>query len=390
VTDFERYAAALQRADVAQPVLMLDVDALDANIQRIGNVADDIHQLRVVAKSLPVPALLHRVLTGWQTTRVMTFSVAMLRQIEAEIPGLDHLFGKPVPVAAARSLWGDDFGAQVGHRVTWLLDTDDRITQYARLAADLGIEVSVAVEVDVGLHRGGFTRETVGAALVRIAGERNLRFAGLMGYEPHLPVLPRALGIRAKAEKRFNDTYRSAVHSVQQVFGTDVAQNVIRNSAGSKTLADRARSPLFNDLSVGSLVVKPLDFASVGAPDVAPAMFIATPVLKVIDPLQVPGLGASMPVRWAAAGGARRGVYIHGGHWLAEPVYPPGFGYSATIGRSSNQELLVNRSELDVNVDDFVFLHPHQSEAVMLQFGPIAVISGDEVVEWWNPFAPTA
>ena len=46
--------------------------------------------------------------------------------------------------------------------------------------------------------------------------------------------------------------------------------------------------------------------------------------------------------------------------------------------------------ELGVGVDDFVFLRPTQSEAVMLQFGPIAVLSGGAVVDFWEPFAPTA
>jgi hypothetical protein len=38
-------------------------------------------------------------------------------------------------------------------------------------------------------------------------------------------------------------------------------------------------------------------------------------------------------------------------------------------------------------VDDFVFLRPTQSEAVLLQFGDLAVVRGERVVERWPVLA---
>jgi len=193
------------------------------------------------------------------------------------------------------------------------------------------------------------------------------------------------LGVRAREQARFIEAYREALAVAEEIFGADRVRESILNTAGSKTIADRAKQPLFNDLSTGSLLVKPLDFDAVTSPAVQPAMYIAAPVLKVVDPLAIPGFGSSRAVQRTLGGGARRGVYIHGGHWLAQPEYPPGLGYSSVIGRSSNQELLVSAGALGVDVDDFVFLRPDQSEAVMLQFGPIAVIGGDDVITWWDP-----
>lgn len=388
--DFPRYARALAGAGIASPVLMIDRDALDANTTAIGAVPEHSQQLRLVAKSLPVPQLLSRVLTAWGSDRVMTFSVAMLVQIEAALPGRHHLFGKPVPVGAARGLLEECGGTGLSDRVVWLVDTAERVRQYSRLAHEMDTSLQVAVELDVGLHRGGFSADALEQGLREIAVRPGLRFAGLMGYDAHLPALPTLGGVRRRAQRRFESGYRSAVQLAETVFGASAVDEAIRNTAGSKTLADRVASRDFNDFSVGSLLVKPADFDGVGTPEVQPAMFIATPVLKVVDPLRIPGFGSSRAVQRGLAGGARRGLYIHGGHWMAEPVHPEGLGYSSVMGRSSNQELLVTSQSLSVGVDDLVFFRPRQSEALMLQFGPIAVVSGERVVQWWEPFPPSA
>ena len=390
-TAFNTYSAALHRAGVAGPTLFVDLDVLDANLTAISDAVAPGKSARVVAKSLPVPQLLLRALHRLGTDRLMTFSVAMLQQLEQALPGREHLFGKPVPVRAVASLAAQGASArELISRVTWLVDTRERIGQFSQLAEEQQLTLQVALELDVGLHRGGCPRGGVLQALQDIADAPNLRFNGLMGYEPHLPVLPTTLGVRGRAQQQFRDGYQAAVDAAGGVFGAESVHASILNTAGSKTFAIRAQEAPFNDLSVGSLAVKPLDFDAGERPPTTPAMYIATPVLKVVDRLAIPGFGSSRAAQLALGAGAKRGVYIHGGHWLAQPAHPPGFGYSKVIGRSSNQELLVTSGELGVTVDDFVFLRPTQSEAVMLQFGPIAVLSAGDVVEFWEPFAPTA
>lgn len=389
---FAGYAAALRAAGVAAPTLLVDLDALDDNTAAVRAVVPDGTAIRIVAKSLPVPALLGRVLTRLGTDRIMTFSVAMLEQIERALPGLSHLLGKPVPVAAVRRLLeSGDRGPSLAQRTVWLVDTLERVAHYAELARTRDVVLPVALEIDVGLHRGGFgDTGAIRDALERIVAAPGLRYAGLMGYEPHLAVVPAWAGLRDRAVAHFRRSYAAAVETAAAVVGAAVVRRSIRNTAGSMTLAARASEAGCNDLSVGSLVVKPSDCDTVATPPTRPAVFIATPVLKVVDPLRIPGLGGGRLVRAVLAGGARRGVHIHGGHWLADPVHPPGLSPAAIFGRSSNQELLVTRGPLGVAVDDFVFLRPRQSEAVMLQFGPVAATRGGVVEAWWEPFPPTA
>ncbi len=44
---------------------------------------------------------------------------------------------------------------------------------------------------------------------------------------------------------------------------------------------------------------------------------------------------------------------------------------------------------VELEVDDFIFLRPTQSEAVLLQFGDLVVIRGDEIVDRW-PVLPVS
>jgi D-serine deaminase-like pyridoxal phosphate-dependent protein len=49
-------------------------------------------------------------------------------------------------------------------------------------------------------------------------------------------------------------------------------------------------------------------------------------------------------------------------------VYPAGAKPNPLYGRSSNQELINLSQSTEIAVDDFVFLRPNQSEAVISQF----------------------
>ena len=120
-----------------------------------------------------------------------------------------------------------------------------------------------------------------------------------------------------------------------------------------------------------------------------PAAFIATPLLKK-GGFRVPGFGSTGVMPMLFEGGAREAAYIHGGNWLADPVHPRGLRYSRLIGRSSNQEILVSSGPVEAAVDDMVFLRPRQSEAILLQFGPLVVVSDGKVERTWDIFPPTA
>jgi len=74
--------------------------------------------------------------------------------------------------------------------------------------------------------------------------------------------------------------------------------------------------------------------------------------------------------------------FCYSGNWLARNESPPGlephFAYV-----SSNQQGYSASNSVEIEVDDFVFLRPTQSEAVLLQFGDLVMVRGDKVVDRW-------
>lgn len=117
------------------------------------------------------------------------------------------------------------------------------------LARGLERTLNVNIEIDVGLHRGGVEDAAVLDSMLRmINAEPRLRFTGFMGYDAHCTL----------------------------------------NTAGSLTLHLHEVSGPANELSVGSAAVKPSHFDLPALAGLAPAAFIATPVLKSMPRFRLP------------------------------------------------------------------------------------------------------
>lgn len=374
---FNGLAAALKRAGLNKPVLVLDRQRLDGNIRAIrASVTAAQLPLRVVAKSLPSPLLLDAVMRGMATQRLMVFSADMLRQIVPLHPQADLLGGKPLPVSEFLRVTGDA-ATNPGRRMQWLIDTPQRLKEYAEAATARGMTIRISLEIDVGLHRGGFADGKSLAMALAEAKAAGIEVAGLMGYDPHVPKMPDVDGAWADSQA----AYRTAIDVVRAA-GLDPSAMTL-NSAGSPTFRRHCQGTVGGEVSVGSAFVKPGDFDYDDLTDLAPAAFIATPVLKASDDQPLPGIEPlSGAMHWWNRN-STRGFFIHGGHWLAKPVSPPGLQYSKLMGRSSNQELLTGSTKVALKPDDTIFLRPDQSEALFLQFGDIAVYDGRDIAEMW-------
>ena len=374
---FAGLSAALKRAGLMRPTLVVDRARLEANVAAIRKSTTAAKlPLRVVAKSLPSPQLLEAVMAGMGTNRLMVFSAEMLRQLLPLFPNGDFLMGKPLPVSefVRIAAYG---GTDPATRVQWLIDTPQRLAEYEAAAKAHSIPLKMNLEIDVGLHRGGFADMQALAAAVRQERGDQPMIGGLMGYDPHIPKMPSADGAWAASQK----AYRSAVEVLKGA-GFDPGKLTL-NSAGSPTFRRHCAGTVANEVSVGSAFVKPGDFDYDDLTDLLPAAFIATPVIKASRDQALPGVEAlSGAMHWWDRN-TQRGFFIHGGHWLAKPVSPPGLQYSKLFGRSSNQELLTGSKLIELEPDDHVFLRPDQSEALFLQFGDIAVFDGQQIAETW-------
>ena len=384
---YSDYFAALNRElkaqGVARPCLLLDLDRLDANIDQVRASVRAPKTYRVVAKSLPSLKLLEYVMQRAATSALMSFHQPFLSAISAALPDADVLLGKPMPVDAVRRFYQRLGGSRFdpASQLQWLVDTPQRLGEYHALAQTLGTRLRISLEIDVGLHRGGFAEPAALApALATIAADpQHLELAGFMGYEPHIAKLPGMQSNLAKAKQRYRDFVETARSSHGALFG----ERTCLNTAGSGTYRLYEDDGFCNDLSVGSALVKPTDFDLATLETHVPAAFIATPVLKHYDRVVIPGLEPASRLFAAWNPNRQQAWYIYGGNWLARYENPPGLLQNALWGHSSNQEMVTGSARVNLEVDDYVFLRPAQSEFVLLQFGDLVAVRNGRIVDYW-------
>ncbi|MEW6633744.1 MAG: alanine racemase [Pseudomonadota bacterium] len=368
---FAGLSKALRAADISRPCLVLDRDRLDGNIALVKQRLAPGLEVRLVDKSLPCVPLLSHIAKALGANRFMTFHPPVTQAVLDAFPEGDLLYGKPMPVGAARSALTRG-GAGWWSRVCWLIDTPGRLSEYGALAAALDTELRFAFEVDVGLHRGGFSSPSEIAALEIPGG---LHCEGIMAYEAHAPEIPGLFGGAARALKKASAEAAGFI----DVLKPD--QRHILNIGGSKTALLHGAG-IANEVSIGSAFVLPGDFDKPGLNGFQPAAFIATPILKALDP-QLPGPPAVSRLLQALGLFPRKGCYLYGGKWMAEPAFPEGMKPNGLIGLSSNQQFMGLPAGADVKPGDYAFLRPTQSEAVLQHFGSIAVFAGGRIVEFW-------
>ncbi len=377
---FAGLQAALKRAGVAQPTLVVDRQRLAANVETVrGQLAPSGLALRVVSKSLPAPALLDAVLAGTGADRLMVFNGVMLDEMAERHPQADVLTGRPLPAAqVADFVRRHANSAAPAARPQWLADSPRRMAQYAEIARAADAPIKVNLEIDVGLHRGGLRDlAALAEAIDLVKAEPRVTITGLMGYDPQVMGAADPRAEEALVQQR----YAAAVKLLADKLG-DVSSMTL-NSAGSPTYALHLAGTAANEVSIGSAFVKPTHFDLPTLKPLQPAAYIAQPVLKVMNPAIFPRREALTDALHRLDPNSARGFFLYGGYGDARPVSPPGLKFSAIWG---GRGMLEGSAKVALGEDDFVFMRPTESEGVFLQFGDIAVYDGAEIADWWPTF----
>lgn len=375
----------------AIPCLLIDLDRLDENITILKKNLKEKANFRIVVKSLPSPELIHYVMQKATTSNLMLFHQPFLTDISRRSDEkVDILLGKPMPIKTAAYYYETVNNCSSNfnpfRQVQWLVDTPKRIAEYVALAKNLNQKLRLNLEIDVGLHRGGFTdMESLSAVLRLIQNNANqVELSGLMGYDPHVVKLPKIIRPVKKALQLANSFYQDCQDLIRVQFPDLWQDSLTFNGAGSPTISlHQAASPL-NDISAGSCLVKPSTFDLPTLSAYRPACFIAAPVLKKMKGTALPALEGWKRFWNLIHQKHQQSYFIYGGFWKADYCWPLGLEQNTIFGPSTNQTMLNAPSKVNLNVDDFVFLRPHQSEFVFLQFGEILTIRGGKVVDTWS------
>lgn len=387
---FLRLQNALREAGLYRPTLVLDAKRLHQNTERLMHHIGSNFAYRIVGKSLPSLPLIQHVRAQTGTNRVMVFHQPFLNFIAGKMSDSQLLLGKPMPVLAAKRFYSYHTNRQFdpARQLQWLIDSPQRLREYSELAAALNQRMNIVLELDVGLHRGGFRDAgDVGLAIMSLKQDPNLQFAGFMGYEAHASKMPKLIGGPTQALAEAMKFYGQCVAAAQNVLGDEFhSEQLTLNAGGSSTYQMYTSKDPCNELAVGSGLVKPSDFDVQFLQDHIPAAFIATPVLKALDKTEVPGLENLSSLQTLLNPNTERSFFTYGGYWKANPESPPGLSTNALYGRSTNQEMLNGSRSVKLRENDFVFLRPTQSEFVFLQFGDIAVFDGHHISSLWPVF----
>lgn len=410
---FDGIASEIKAHGLHHSVAILDLDRIDANLAAIRRVLGSDFQLRATTKSLPSYELLEYVLDATSSRRVMEFYGPFLHPLVERLGSvrpIDVLLGKPLPVGdleqyLSRSQATTQALRPVGSGsvVRFLIDTPERLDAYLEVARRRNVQLDVALELDIGLHRGGAADSDSLLAMVQKIerSEGRLRLGGVMGYDGHVAHAPPLLQSTAAAEQ---DAFRAAMQNLghftralQERFPKLVQRDFIINGGGSKTYAryrlpdGKAVGPI-NELALGSAILKPADFDHPMLSSHQPALFIAEPVLKRTSPGRLPfadAIGALW--RWWNPN-RHDSVFVYGGGWDLTPVYPGGLSSNPFYNdrpadnRIPNQTLLNAGRHHPVQPGDLVFYRPLQSDAIM-QFDELLIFRGGRLITTWRPLS---
>ena len=233
--------------DLQTPALLVEADALDANLRRLAGP-----RLRPHVKAHKCTALARR----QAAAGCLGFTCATIREVEGMAAaglGDDLLLANEVLDASRLGRLADTA------RVTVAVDSDATIDAAAR-----GGVREALIDVNVGLPRCGCAPEHAGP-LADLARARGLSVRGVMGYEGHVMLLPdrdtRAAGT-AEAMRRLLAAHATVGGDVISAGGTgtwDLNSWATEIQAGSYALMDTAYArldlPFRQALSVLATVV---------------------------------------------------------------------------------------------------------------------------------------
>lgn len=377
---FQQLDQDLKKHAHGLPKLIVDHQALQQNIQYIQRQLSHAAHLkpRLVVKSLACLDLLKLLSTQLQTQRFMLFHLPQLLTILEHFSAADVLLGKPMPARAVCEFY-QQHRQWAEAKIQWLVDTSERLLQYLAIAQQFAIQLKINIEIDVGLHRGGVQSNLALIQMLTIIQDhpQYLSFSGLMGYDAHVTKLPKIIKKVAVAYQQSQTMYLNYKNLIREQFLDLLQHELCFNGGGSPSFNLHIQQSVCNDLSFGSMLLKPSDFDAESLKVLQPALWIATPVLKVLPSTQLPGMPFfnQLPQRSKA-------LFIYGGYWMADYVYPTGSHPHALYGRSSNQELVNVPKNCNIAVDDYVFLRPTQSEVIISQFAQLHCYQNRTFVAW--------
>lgn len=377
---------------------LIDLDRIDHNLAVVRRALGNDFRLRLVTKSLPSIELLRYLMKQGQTNRLMVFSEPFIATILDSFPAdsLDILLGKPLPVDAAARL-SEKPGWTSVH---WLIDSKVRLQEYLDLALRNDTLIRIALEIDIGLHRGGFGDLDAFSDAVRFIRQhpQQLQLTGLMGYDGHVPYVPFYLNKEKAVQTAFDRSqqrYAQFVGVLEKQFDTGFIRGLTFNSGGTRTYFyypdSKVKTPV-NDIAMGSGFLTPANFPELSSQGHQPALFLCSPILKKITGSPLPHADKLSPLIYRWNPNLEVSYFMLGGGWPGDVAAPAGMqhncfwdGEHAFSNLLPNQAILSSSDENMLKPGDFVFYQAWEGDG-MLCFDRLVLVRQGRITGTWPAF----
>jgi 3-hydroxy-D-aspartate aldolase len=315
--------------DVDTPALLIDLDALERNLQKMARqAASSAVALRPHSKSHKCPAIaMKQIALG-----AVGVCCQKVSEAEAMVDGgvQDILISNEIvgPRKLARL-------AALAHRARIAVCVDDRenIAALSQAAQAEELTLDVLVEIDVGANRCGVPPREPALELARqVASTAGLSFAGLQAYHGSAQHLRTAEQRREAIGAAI--LYAGQTRDLLRRFGLECR---VISGAGTGTYSLEASSGVYNELQPGSYVFMDADYVRNRADDGSPfsefehSLFVyatvmshATPDRAVVDAgMKALSIDSGMPRVWGIEGAEYVGASDeHGTLKLSESAQP--------------------------------------------------------------------
>ena len=247
----------MDEADIQTPCLILDLDALDRNIKKMGDLCKEMgvrHRAHgKMHKSVDVLEL--------QQSLGGAIGVCCQKVSEAEVFVRGGIKDVMVSNQVRDPAKIDRLAAmpKLGARILVCVDDPENVADLAAAAAKHGTELECLVEIDVGAGRCGVTtsQEVVNIAKLIDAAD-GLKFAGIQAYQGAMQHMDLYADRKAKVDIAI-DMVRDAVTALT---ATGLSCDIV-GGAGTGSYYFEGNSGVFNEMQCGSYAFMDADYGRI-------------------------------------------------------------------------------------------------------------------------------
>lgn len=379
-----RLRSAVERhpEDLPSPVVVVDLDAFDAN-------ADDLVRraagtpIRVASTALRVPALLERALAHDGFRGVLALTLREALWLHEQSLSADVVVGYPTVDVAALTRLTQSPSSAAG--ITLMVDDVAQLDLVDSVRHSKAVQVRIAIDVDAGLVLGG---QHVGpkrsplqdpAAVVELARtvqtRAGFRLVGVMTYEGQVAGVPdevpgqRAKGLLVRRLKQASLSHLAARRRELADRLEGIGDLEFWIGGGSGSVETSVADPVVTEVVAGSALLAPALLDHFHAFDPQPAAFFGLPVVRRPSPQLA-----------TVAGGGYIASGPPGHDRSPLPWAPPGLHLTGSEGAGGAQTPLAGHPAALLQVGDLVWFRHAKSGELFEHTPTVHLVRGDAIV----------